>query len=180
MTFLWFSNLFLDCFLKLIQFLAQLHKRVLCRIWFLSTIPGGAEIGLFHSILLIFTTIFCVMRIMCIMHIPMFLAEVPMLLSAKFLWDSGHRLSTRLLVSFLALVGSFLVGLGIGLFLCTYTLNSLEWHKKQTDVNGSLPFLWRLNWSCHVSGHIQWIWLARLASANGTFMGIVLGLALEL
>ena len=60
----------------------------------------------------------------------MLLAEVAMLLKASFLWDSGCRLSTRSFGSFLALVGSFLVGLSIRLFLCTYALYSLERHKK--------------------------------------------------
>jgi hypothetical protein len=64
-----------------------------------------------------------------------------MLLGANFCWDSGHRLSIRLFVSFLALVGSFLVGLCIGLFLCTYVLNSLERHKKQMYVYMSKTFL---------------------------------------
>jgi hypothetical protein len=64
----------------------------------------------------------------------MFFAEIPMLLGVNFLWDSGRRLSTRSLFSFLALVGSFLVGLSIGLFLCTHALDSLKRHNKQTDV----------------------------------------------
>jgi hypothetical protein len=71
----------------------------------------------------------------------MFLAEVAMLLGANLLWDSGRRLSTRSLVSFCALVGSFLVGLCIGFFLCTYVLNSLERHQKQSDAYGSHTFL---------------------------------------
>ncbi len=52
----------------------------------------------------------------------MLLAEVALLLDTSFLGDSGRRLSTRSLVSFLALVGSYLVGLCVGLFLCTYVL----------------------------------------------------------
>jgi hypothetical protein len=67
----------------------------------------------------------------------MFLAEVAMLLSASFLGDSGHRLCTMSLVSFLALVGSFLARLCIGIFLRTYALYSLEKHKKQMHVHGS-------------------------------------------
>ena len=45
---------------------------------------------------------------------PMLLAEIAILLGASFLWDSGHRLGTISLVSFLNLVGSFLGGLCIG------------------------------------------------------------------
>ena len=63
-----------------------------------------------------------------------------MLLGAIFLWDSGHRFSTRLLVAFLALVGSFLAGVCAGLFLPTYALYSLERGKKQTHVHGSHAF----------------------------------------
>jgi hypothetical protein len=44
------------------------------------------------------------------MHAPMLLAQVALLLKADFLGDSGCRLSIRSLVSFLALVGSFLTG----------------------------------------------------------------------
>ncbi len=69
------------------------------------------------------------------------LAEVAMLLKANFFGDSGRRLHTRSLVSFLALVGSFLVGFCIGLFLCTYALYSLKKHEKQTHVHGSHTFL---------------------------------------
>ncbi len=38
-------------------------------------------------------------------HTPMLLAEVALLLDVSFLGDSGRRLSTRSLVSFLALIG---------------------------------------------------------------------------
>ncbi len=71
----------------------------------------------------------------------MFLAEVAIFLEADFLQDSCHSLSTRSLVSFLALVGSFLVGWCVGLFQCTYMLNSLKRHKKQTNVYRSHTFL---------------------------------------
>jgi hypothetical protein len=71
----------------------------------------------------------------------MLLAEVAMLLGASFLGDSGRRLSTRSLDFFLALVGSFLVGLCVELFLCTYALYSLETHKKQMHVHESNSFL---------------------------------------
>ncbi len=72
----------------------------------------------------------------------MLLSEVAMLLKANFLWDSGRTLSTRSLGSFLAFVGSFLVGLCVGLFLCTYALYSLKRHKKEaTHVHRSHTFL---------------------------------------
>jgi hypothetical protein len=84
----------------------------------------------------------------------MLLAEVAMLLGASFLGVSSHRLSTRSLVSFLALVTSFLVGLHVGLFLCTYALYSLKRHKKQMHVHGSHTFLVKIEMVLHVSGHI--------------------------
>jgi hypothetical protein len=61
-----------------------------------------------------------------------------MLLGVSFLWDFGFgcRFGTRLLVAFLALVGSFL-GLCTGLLLCTYMLNSLKRCKEQTHVKRS-------------------------------------------
>ncbi len=124
--------------LKLFQLVAHLWKRVLCGIGFLSAFLSGTEIGFFQSAFYILTAIFHVVHNICA---PMLLAEVAMLLKANFLWDSGRRLSTRPLGSFLALVGSFLVGWWIGLFLCTYALYSLERHEKQTHVHGSHTFL---------------------------------------
>jgi hypothetical protein len=84
------------------------------------------------------------MTIICGVHsicTPMLLIEVAMLLKANFLQDSGCRLSTRSLVSFLALVGNFLVGLCIRLFLRTQALYSLERHKNQMHVHESHTFL---------------------------------------
>jgi hypothetical protein len=74
----------------------------------------------------------------------MLLAEIAMLLGASFLRDSDRRLSNRLLVSLLALVGRFFAVLCIGLFLLTYTLYSLERHKKQIHVHGSHTFLMKV------------------------------------
>jgi hypothetical protein len=71
----------------------------------------------------------------------MLLAKVAMLLGASFLRDSDSSISTRLLVSFLALVGSFLSGLCIGLFLRTYALYSLARRKKQMHVHRRYTFL---------------------------------------
>ncbi len=63
--------------------------------------------------------------------------EVAMLLSASFFEDFGHRLSTRSLVSFLALIGSFLVGLCIWSFLGTYALDSLRDIRNKRMSTGS-------------------------------------------
>jgi hypothetical protein len=64
-----------------------------------------------------------------------------MLLGASILGDFNSSFSTRLLVSFLALVGSFVTRLCAGRFLHTYVLYSLETHMKQTHVHGSHAFL---------------------------------------
>jgi hypothetical protein len=173
--FLFLGAMFLDLLLKLFQFLAQLRRRVLCGIGFLSAFLGSAEFGFFHSVFLILTTIFCIVHST---RMPMLLAEVAMLLKASFLCDSGRRLSTRSFVSFLALAGSFLVGLFVGLFLCTYALHSLKRHKKQMDVYGSLTFLVKVElvlprkWA-----HPKNVTF-RISLMNSAFMGIVLGLAL--
>jgi hypothetical protein len=79
-----------------------------------------------------------------------------MLLSASFLEDSGRRLSTRSLVSVLALVGSFLVGLWVELFLGIYMLDSLERHKRQMYVHGSHTFLVKVELVlAHKWGHLN-------------------------
>ncbi len=71
-----------------------------------------------------------ILGIVCGICTSIFLAEITMLLGVGFLGNLAHRLSTRHLVSFLALVGSLLVGLCIGSFLGTYALNSLERQEK--------------------------------------------------
>ena len=96
-------------------------------IWFLSAFLSGKEIGFFCSVFLVHTTILGIVHGRCA---PMLLSEVAMILGASFLGDSDCRLSTRLLVSFLALVGRSLAGLCVGLFLHTYVLYSLTRHKK--------------------------------------------------
>jgi hypothetical protein len=139
-AFLGLEAQFFKRLLKLVQSLAQLRKRLSCGIGFLSTFLVGAEIGFLHPVFPILTT---VSPIVCSMRAPMLLADVAMLLGASFLGDSGSdsSITTRLLVSFLALVGSFPAGLCVGLLLCTYTLYSLKRHKKQTHVYGSHTFL---------------------------------------
>jgi hypothetical protein len=64
-----------------------------------------------------------------------------MLLKANFLWDSGLRLITRLLVALLTLARSFLARLCVDLLLGTYTLNSLERGEKRTHVQWHHAFL---------------------------------------
>jgi hypothetical protein len=127
MAFLGLGALFLDRLFKLIQFLSQLSKRLHCGIGFLSAFLCSAEIGFLCSLFLILTTVSCIVRSM---RAFILLAEVTMLLGVSFLGDSESSISTMLLVSFLALVGSFLAGLCAGLFLRTFTLYPLVWATK--------------------------------------------------
>jgi hypothetical protein len=85
----------------------------------------GMEIGFICCVVFIPMTF---LRVVHGISTPTFLAEVITLLSGSFLGDSGRRLSTRSLVFFLALVGSFLVGLCVGIFLGTYALDSPKRH----------------------------------------------------
>jgi hypothetical protein len=64
-----------------------------------------------------------------------------MFLSASFLGNPAHGIGARSLVTFVAFVKSFHVGLCIGSFLGTYALNSLERQEKQTHVHGCHTFL---------------------------------------
>ncbi len=52
----------------------------------------------------------------------------------------------------------------------THSIASRCWRSKCMSM-GFNPFLWRLNWSCHVCGHIQRTWLARSASGKAAFIG---------
>jgi hypothetical protein len=141
MVFLGLGALFLYCLLKLVQFHAQLRKRLLTGIGFLSAFLGGAEIGFFCSIFLILVTVSCIVHSM---RTPMLLAEVAMLLGASFFGDSDSSISTKSLVSFLTLVGAFFPNCALEVFLCTYTLYGLERHKKQMHVHGSHTFLMKV------------------------------------
>ncbi len=94
-----------SCFLivlKPVHLLAQLCKRVLHGIRFLSAFLGGAEIGFFSLVLLVPTAM---LVFVCGMHAPMLLAEVAMLLCACFLGNLARILGTRPLASFLAPCG---------------------------------------------------------------------------
>ncbi len=173
--FLWFGVLSFDSLLKLIQHLANLCKGVLCRIGFLSAFLSGAEIGFFRSVFLILLMAIC--QVVGSIRTPMLLAKVAMLLGASFLGDSGHRLSTRSLGSFLALVGSFLVGSCLGLFLCTYALYYIERHMKQTHVHRSHTFLVKVKMVLPCKWAHQKNVFCQISIGERTFMGIVLCLA---
>jgi hypothetical protein len=108
--FLPIGVLFLDCLLKPVHLLAQLRKRVLCRIGVLSAFLGGTEIGFFCTVFLVPTIILGIVHGICT---PMLLAEVAMLLGAIFLGNLAYILGTRPLVSFLAPVRRLLIGLQV-------------------------------------------------------------------
>ncbi len=175
MTFLQFGTLFFDGRLKLLKCLNHLHERVLCGLGFFSTFLSSVEIGFLWSVFLILTTISHVVRSI---HTPMLLAEVPMLLGASFLGDSGHRLINRSLFPFLPFLKAFLLDCALD-FSCVHT-RSMAWREIRSKrmSTGVISFLWRLKWSCHISGHIKRTWLSRLASVNDTFAGMILGLAM--
>ncbi len=99
------------------------------------------EVGFSHSIFLVPTTILGIVHGICT---PMFLAEVAMFLGACFLGNLAHRVGARPLVTLVALVRSFLVGLCIGSFLSTYVLNSLKRQEKQMHVHRCHTFLMKV------------------------------------
>ncbi len=134
------SVFFLQHFLKLVQFLAQLRERLLCGIGFLSAFLGGAEIGFFRSVFLKTTT---TAGILCRVRAPMLLAQAAMFLGTYLFWDSG-TLSTRSLRTLLLATGRFLVARRVrlgGSFLPTYALDSLERLKERTHVGRRTTFL---------------------------------------
>ncbi len=57
---------FLLSLLKLVLFLAQMHKNLPCRIGFLSAFLGSTEIGFLLSVLVILTTVF----VLCVVCAP--------------------------------------------------------------------------------------------------------------
>ncbi len=120
--------------LQLIQFLAQLGKRLLCRIRFLTCLLGGAKIGFCCHIFLILAAIFGSVRSM---RAPKFLAQLARLLKTDFLVSLLRGTITGLLGSCLILVRSFFAGLHMGLLMGTYVLDSLERSLKRTHVHGS-------------------------------------------
>jgi hypothetical protein len=72
----------LQCLLKLIQFLAQLHKVLLYGIGFLIVFLSGVELEFLLSVFLIPTTIPGILHGVCT---PMLFAQVAMLLKMDFL-----------------------------------------------------------------------------------------------
>jgi hypothetical protein len=114
--FLPFGALFLDHPLKLVHVLAQLRKGLLHGTGFLGTFLVCTEVGFLHSVFCIPTTI---LGIVGVVHTSMLLAQVAMFLLMSLLGDSDGSFSTRSLVSLVALVRGFLVGLCIGSVLGT-------------------------------------------------------------
>jgi hypothetical protein len=95
---------FLQHLLELIQLLAQLRKVMIHGICFLSAFLSSAEIGFLLSVFLKPMTITSIVHGI---HTPMLLAQVAMLLKTDCFGNPGHRLGTRALLPFLALVRSF-------------------------------------------------------------------------
>jgi hypothetical protein len=132
--------LFLENLLKLVQFLAQLCKRLLPGIGFLSSFLSGTEIGFLRSVFLKTTTIASIVGRVCA---PVLLAQVAMLLGT-YLFQDSETLSTRSLCTLLLAVQRFLVARRVGLvgsFLPTYALDSLKRLKERTHIGRSTTFL---------------------------------------
>ena len=87
-------SFFLDHLLELVHFLALVRKRLLCGIGFLSAVLSGAEINFFRSVFIKLTAISTIVHCE---RTPMLLAKVAKFLGTSFLWDSGTKVSTRLL-----------------------------------------------------------------------------------
>ncbi len=92
-------------------------------ICFLTKFLIGAEIRLILSIFIKPTTI---TRVLHGIWAPMLLAQVAMLLKANFLGSPDHRISTRMLLPFLALVESLLGRFQFGLLKGADALNRLQ------------------------------------------------------
>ncbi len=97
-----FLTRLLQSFLKLLDFLGQLHEILVHGITFLSAFPSGAEIGFILSVLFEPMTI---TSVVCGMRTPMLLAQVVMLLKTDFLGNLDCRIGTRAFLPFLALAG---------------------------------------------------------------------------
>ncbi len=140
---------FLKSLLQLVQFLAQLGKRLLCWIGFFTCLLGGAENGFRHPVFLLLAAIFGSVHSM---RAPMFLAQLARLLKMNFFVSLLCGSSTGSLGSCLVLVRSFLARWHMGFLKGTYALNSFKRSLKRTHVHGShalllqvvliLPLVW--------------------------------------
>jgi hypothetical protein len=168
--------LFLVHLLELVRFLAQLREGLLYGIVFLSAFLSGAEIGFFRSVFLDTTAI---ARIVRCNAPPCFLQRSQCFLVWAFfgtlgLWSvPGHYVpflslckgfSLQEATDFLDLSWPhFLLGEG---FLLRKALDSsdVSWPHRRSVASrdrrsrrmstGVPPFSWRLNWSCHMYGHV--------------------------
>ncbi len=143
----------------------------LCLSWLL-------EVGFLVSVLLVPTLILCVVRGTCA---PMFLSQVAMRLGASFLGNSVRVDSVLgLLLPFSIFVEDFSMDCALDLsWVHTRSTASRHWRSERMSM-GFNPFSWRLNWSCHICGHIWRTWLVRSASRKAIFMGVVPALVLGL
>jgi hypothetical protein len=137
-AFLGLERRLLERLLKLVQHIAQLGKRLLTRIDFLTCFLAALKLA-FTNPSFLYWGLSLVVCMVCMP--PCFLHSLQCLLKWTFLETFVCRSSTGSLGSCLALGGSFLARLRIGLFLCAYVLYCLERHEKQTHVYGSHAFL---------------------------------------
>jgi hypothetical protein len=163
-----------------VHFLAQLRERLLCGIGFLSAFLSGAEIGFFRSVFLELTTISSIVR--CVRAL-MLLAKVAVFLAWAFFGTLALLSVPGHFVPFFLLYKAFLsqeVFDFLDLSWLHTRLIALKDKRSEHMSTGVPPFSWRLNWSCHMYGHVQRMWLDRSASAKGMFIGIVVAFMLGL
>ncbi len=128
MAFLTFLAGLLQRFLKLLDFLSELHEVILYGLVFFTAFLSGAEIGLLLSVFLKPTTLTCVVHGK---RTPVLFAQVTMLLSkANLLWHMDHSLGTREFLPFLALVRRLLRRFQFALLVGTHAFNCLQRSEK--------------------------------------------------
>jgi hypothetical protein len=132
MAFLTFLTRLLQRFLKLLDFLGELHKVVVYGIAFLSAFLSGVEIGFLLSVLFKPTTITNVVHGICT---HMLLAQVAMLLKADFLGNPDRGIGTRAFLPFIALVRRLLGRFQFALLVGSDAFDCCQQSQKQAHVH---------------------------------------------
>jgi hypothetical protein len=132
MAFLAFLTRFFQCFLELLDFIGELRKVVVYRITFSSAFLNRTEIGFLLSVLFKPTTI---TSVVCGIRAPMLLAQVAVHLKVDFLGNPGHRIGTRALLPFLALVGRLLGRFQLALLAGEDAFDCFQRSQKQAHVH---------------------------------------------
>ncbi len=86
---------------------------------------------------------------------PCFLQRLQCFLVQAFLGTLAVDLVPDLLFHFYPLLEASLVYCALDLFLAQTRSIALRDMRNQCMSTGIIPFMWRLNWSCHICGHIK-------------------------